>query len=463
MDRTRRWRILLVGKLDLMNFLFGPRRSHATTGALQLLCSLLPGFVLSLRGGPVEVRDALSQPVEVSLAQAQQMALERNWDLLASAAGVDLAMAQRVVAKEFPNPTLSVSTAKINVDNHSAGTSEGNGVWDRSYDTIVAVNQLFEIGGKRKNRKASTTAGYEAARAQFLDAKRTLDLAVSKAYATAAQADENSRVLSQSAASLRKEAGLAEVRLNAGEISTADKSQIDITAARFELDAGAAESAAAQARVALEVLLGARRAEGKLVLTEKLEALCSNAPPMEASHFVGRRPDVVAAEATLRKAEADLRLQKANRIPDPTVLAQYEHEPPDQPNTIGVGVSLPIPLWNRNQGNILAAEATRQQAKLALEKLDAQAAAEVATARLAYEDAARRWKEYREVIAPKSEHIRETVAFAYEKGGSSLLDLLVAERNDNDVRLAAAQAASDLAVASAALKAATTSVRESKH
>jgi cobalt-zinc-cadmium efflux system outer membrane protein len=402
--------------------------------------------------------------VEVSLAQAQQLALQRNWDLLAAAAGVDLAMAQRVVAREFPNPTLAFSTAKINVDNHSAGTSEGNGFWDRTYDTIVAVNQLFEIGGKRKNRKQSSTAGYEAARAQFLDAKRTLDLAVSKAYTAAAQAEENSRVLSQSAASLRKEASLAEVRLNAGEISTADKSQIDITAARFELDAQAAESAAAQARVALEVLLGARRAEGKLVLTERLEALCTNAPPpVDTNHFVGRRPDVLAAEAALRKAEADLRLQKANRIPDPTLLAQYEHEPPDQPNTIGLGVSLPLPLWNRNQGNILAAEAARQQARLALEKLDAQAAAEVATARLAYEDAARRWKQYREVIAPKSRHIRETVAFAYEKGGSSLLDLLVAERNDNDVRLAAAQAASDLAIASAALKAATMTVGENKH
>ena len=445
-----------------MSLYLKPWRRHATIGALRLLCSLGAGFVQPCAAVATDTGVA-GEPLEISLARAQQLAVERNWDLLATAAGVDLAMAQRLVAQQFPNPSLSLSTAKINVDNHSAGTSEGNGVWDRSYDTIFAVNQLFEIGGKRRNRKASATASYEEARAQFLDAKRTLDLAVSKSYVAAAQAEENSRVLSQSAASLRKEASLAEVRLNAGEISTADKSQIDITAARFELDARAAESAAAQARVALEVLLGVRRAEGKLVLSERLDTLCANAPPATTNHFSGRRSDLVAAEAALRKTDADLRLQKANRIPDPTLLAQYEHEPPDQPNTIGLGVSLPIPLWNRNKGNILAAQAAKEQARLALEKLDAQAAAEVATARLAYEDAARRWREYREVIVPKSQHIRETVAYAYEKGGSSLLDLLVAERNDNDVRLGEAQAASDLAVASASLRAATTTVEETKH
>jgi len=149
-----------------------------------------------------------------------------------------------------------------------------------------------------------------------------------------------------------------------------------------------------------------------------------------------------------------LRLQKANRIPDPTILAQYEHEPPDQPNTAGFGVSFPLPLWNRNKGNILAATAAREQARLGLEKTKTEAAADTATARLAYDNAAKRWQNYRDSIRPKSDQIRKTIAYAYEKGGASLLDLLVAERNDNDVRLAAAQAASDTAVAVATLKAA---------
>jgi cobalt-zinc-cadmium efflux system outer membrane protein len=320
---------------------------------------------------------------------------------------------------------------------------------------VAAVNQLFEIGGKRRNRKASAQAGLEEAKAQFQDARRTLEFGVTKAYVSAAQAEENVRVLLKSAATLRQEAHLAEVRLKAGEISGSDKSQIEISADRLELEARAAESAAAQARVGLEVLLGGTHPKGQLELADSLDAECEKSPPSDTDRSALNRPDVAAAAAALRKAEADLRLQKANRIPDPTFLAQYEHEPPENPNTAGLGVSFPLSLWNRNRGGILAAEAAREQARLALEKTQAQAFADIATAQFAYGDAIQRWRRYRDAIRPQSEEIRKTIAYAYEKGGASLLELLAAERNDNEVRLATAQAASEAAVALAGLRAAT--------
>src|SRR4051812_18514776 len=96
----------------------------------------------------------------LALAQAKQTAFERNWDLLAAKSDVDLATAQKIISHEFPNPTLAVSTEKISVDRGS-GTAMGNGFWDRSYDTIAAVNQLFEIGGKRASRQSSARAGLE--------------------------------------------------------------------------------------------------------------------------------------------------------------------------------------------------------------------------------------------------------------------------------------------------------------
>ena len=389
----------------------------------------------------------------LSLAEAQRAAFERNWDLLAAASGVDAATAQKIISKEFPNPTLSLSTTYINMDNHTSATPSGNGVWDRSYDTIVAVNQLFEIGGKRRHRQASAAAGFENARALLLDARRTLDAAVVKAYVASAQAEENVHILLQSAGTLRQEAKIAEVRLKAGDISSSDKNRIEIAAEQFELNAQTAKAAAAQARVALEVLLGVPRPKGDVTLSDRLETLCAPVPPADMNDTGDARPDVVAAEAAMRKAEADWRLQKAYRIPDPTLMAQYEHQPPDTPQTMGFGVSFPLPIWNHNRGNILAAQAARDQARIAYEKARAQAVADIAVAQLAYDDAAKRWRRYRESIRPKSEQIRKTMAFAYAKGGASLLDLLSAERDDNDVRVAAAQAAADSAVTAAALKA----------
>ena len=96
------------------------------------------------------------------------------------------------------------------------------------------------------------------------------------------------------------------MRLRAGEISSSDKNQIEITAGRFELNAQSAKSGAAQARVALEVLLGVPHPSGECDLTDGLEALCIAAQPVNTNSVGTWRPDVVAAEAALRKAEAGL-------------------------------------------------------------------------------------------------------------------------------------------------------------
>src|SRR5262245_31646322 len=88
-------------------------------------------------------------PPVLSLAEAKRLAFENNWDLLAARSQVDFATALRIVSREFPNPTFNWSTAKISVDNHSSITAQGSGFWERSYDTLFAINQLFEIGGKR--------------------------------------------------------------------------------------------------------------------------------------------------------------------------------------------------------------------------------------------------------------------------------------------------------------------------
>jgi cobalt-zinc-cadmium efflux system outer membrane protein len=397
---------------------------------------------------PASVRRTLT------LAEAKMMSFEHNWDLLAARSDVDNATAQRIVAREFPNPILSLSTTKISADSHASSADGRNGFWGRSYDTVVAVNQLFEVGGKRSQRKASAAAGFKAAEGRLNDARRVLDLAVTKAYVGALLAETNVNILKRSAASLRKEAEIAETRLNAGDISRADKSQIEIAADRLELDAAAATASAATARIAVDVLLGLPKPAGDWAPGDSLETLAL--PPFLASERMpgAFRPDLLAAEAGLQKAEADLKLQKALRIPDPTFLVQYEHEPPEEPNTLGIGLSFPLPLWNRNKGGIQAASAGLNQAAVQVEKVKALIAAEIATAEVAYSDASARWRRQRDFIVPKSAEIRQTITFAYEKGGASLLDLLLAERNDNEVRLATVQAAADTATAAAALKAA---------
>ena len=392
---------------------------------------------------------------------AKRLAYERNWDLLAAQSGLDTATAQFLVAREFPNPTLSLSTARIG--SHQNSTSLGNGLWDRSYDTILAVSQFIEIGGKRHDRKISAEAGITGARARFADARRLLEQGVTKAYVAALLAGENARILNESSAMLHHEVEIAQTRLKAGDISDADEKQIENNADVFELQAKSAEAAAVSARVAVEILLGIEQPKGNWTPTDSLAQMAVAAPALSESPTNSVRSDVLAAQADLKQSQADLELQKAMRIPDPTFSILAEHNPPGggpPVDTFGLGVSFPLPLWNWNRGAIKSAQATLDKKSFALAKATAQAAADVANAKTGFSEASERLARYENQILPKSQKVRESVAFAFEKGGSSLVDLLQAERADNDARLATAQAMADATSAAADLKAATETVNE---
>jgi cobalt-zinc-cadmium efflux system outer membrane protein len=419
---------------------------------------------------------AQAQTNTLSLADAKQIAFEQNWNLLAARSGVDAAVAQLIVAKEFPNPTASLSTA--NIGRTAAGTDAGNGLWYRNYDSIAAVSQLIEIGGKRHDRQLAARAGILSAKARFYDAKRTLDQGVTKAYIAALLAGESARNLTESAGYMRHEANIAEEQHAAGDLSEADMKTLEINADQFELQAKTAEAAAVQARIAVEILMGLDQPEGNWTPADTLEQMAASTRPTEAGNINTNintngihiaRPDVLAAETDLRAAEANLKLQKAERIPDPTFSVGVEHNPPgggDPPdggpdaNTFNIGVSFPLPIWNLNGGNIKAAQAAVDQSRIALEQTRAQAVADVATAESEYGEAYARWLRYRDQTAPKSARVRETIEYKYEKGAATLVDLLNAEQTDNTIRLAFAQAMNDTASAAADLTAARLTLSE---
>jgi outer membrane protein, heavy metal efflux system len=390
------------------------------------------------------------------LDDALEMARHGSWDLRAADRDLAIAVAGVRTAKEFPNPSFSILTGKVHVDGMGDGTELGNDFWSRSYDTVAQLGQLFELDGKRGDRRRAATAGADAARARLADTRRTIEEAVVRAYVGAALADANARIARESAGYLRDEARLAEVRWKAGDLSRSDLDQIEIAASRLDLDARTAETAAITQRVALEVLLGRPEPGGHLVVADTLDTLVDRVGGPAPVATGGVRPDLAAARAELRRADFSWRLERARRVSDPTLVFQAEHEPPDRPNTIGFGIAFPLPLWNRNAGAIQAAEAERENATLEVARLEASVNADLAMRSAARDEATTRWRRYRDELRPRSDEIRRSVSLAYQKGGASLIDLLEAQRNDNDVRLATMQAASDAVIAAAELRSAAT-------
>ena len=389
----------------------------------------------------------------LSLAHAHQLALERNGDFRSAQFQVDAALGQLKASRELPNPTLGLSTAKISTDGVPEGTTLGNGLLSRAYDSIVSLSELIQVS-KRGLLRDSANAGVHVAEFQLDDGRRLLIQGVTQAYVAALLAKEQAQVLNLSAAALRHEAEVAAHRYQAGDLSKADQSRIEIAAEQDELNAASQEAAEKAAVVALEALIGEPKANGGTTLTDSLESLAS-APAADTDEAaVLKRPDIAAAEAAVNQAELNVTLARHQRIPDVTVSVLYERNPPVQPDTVGVGVSLPLPVLNQYSGEIQGALAAKNQAQARLEKVRVQATADVAAARVAYQEAAARLGKYQTSLLPRSAEVTRSVAYAYEKGGAALIDLLDAQRSDNDIRLAEAQAEADTAAAFSALLAA---------
>jgi cobalt-zinc-cadmium efflux system outer membrane protein len=392
-------------------------------------------------------------PAALTLEQARRLALERNADFRVAQSQVDAALAQLRVAREFPNPTLGLSTAKISTDGTPEGTPLGNTLLNRSYDSIASLSQLFVVG-KRGLERDAAKAGVNAAEFQRDDARRLLLQSVTQAYAAALASSRQADVLADSAAKLRREADIAAHRLTAGDLSASDKAQLEIAADQDELNADGAQAAAKTAVVALETLLGAPSPSGTTALSDTLDMWMSSMPQGLEDLPIGPRPDIAAAEAEVRQADTNVRLQERQRIPDVTASILYERNPPAQPDTVGVGLSLPLPLWDRFTGEVLAAKAARNQTQAQLDRVRIQASADVASARVAYHEAHRRALRYENSLVPKSAQVVQSVSYAFGKGGASVIDLLEAERNDNAIRIAAVQSQADAASAAVALQAA---------
>jgi cobalt-zinc-cadmium efflux system outer membrane protein len=150
------------------------------------------------------------------------------------------------------------------------------------------------------------------------------------------------------------------------------------------------------------------------------------------------RPDIRAAEAARNKAKADINLAKANAWWDVTPQIEYQRIGPD--NTIGFGFGLPLRIFDRNQGEIARTRADALRVDAVRDAVVIRALSEVDTALAAVDTERGKVEALRDTYLPKAKQARETVEFAYRRGGVSLLDYLDAQRTYRETALQYLQA-----------------------
>jgi len=374
----------------------------------------------------------LAPPTQVAVLTreaALQRFRERGFDRVLADVQVEAARADATTAGASPNPTLSGSVGRsfgydaaqcpgCSAAQVGVGLSDNAALWDL-------------VVGKKALRAAVAQASVQAAQHNRDAALRTLTAALLQQFYAAVQAERLLAVAEGARESSARTRALLQRRFAAGASS-------EVELARAEVQ----EMEALQARDQAQAQLGASRATlGVLLgesgpLQETLEARALDLGPLPAldveslaAQAQAERPDVAAAQAQLARARTALSLARRQRIPDVAVSANYAQEGTGQgaiqPPTLTLGVSVPLPLFYQQQGEVARAEADLRGAQVTLARARAQAAADVRAAMAALE-AARSRAERR--VEERARRARDLVQLQWEKGAASQLELLDAQR-----------------------------------
>lgn len=325
-------------------------------------------------------------------------------------------------AGAIPNPTLGVEIENFSGSGPFRGTSLS--------ETTATVSQTVELGGKRSARVAAGRAEVEAARAQArrIQAEYAFDLAT--AYADA-EASERRLKLAQDSRSLAEEdARIATALVAAGREADLRRlqAQAAVQAARAAVDE--AQAARATAFGNLTALAGASAP----ITSIPVSLLEAKAPLFSGANSAANATTAfLAAQAEREAAARRLSVERRRAIPDVTLSVGLRRFQEDDATALVAGVSVPLPLFDQNRGNIAAARAeqTAAEARLNAARLDAEAAVRTSTARISAAET--RLAAAREGESTAEEAYR-LARIGYEAGKLPLAELVAARRALTEAR-----------------------------
>lgn len=402
--------------------------------------------VIALFVAPLSFAEDTAQLQKLSLEQAIQIAMERNYDLQLSAFAVANAKAATVIASASPNPTLTIQTFNINP---RVGIGVG-GPRSKTVDSTVRIDQLIERGDKRELRMENASLLQDAARNDLHDARRQLRVTVSQSYYDLLAVEEKRGITRQTASIYESTVVAAQKRQRAGDLANADVARLQVDALRAQNDETQAEADLAKARQTLALALGKIAYATQIRLADGWPTTQFNAttPPEE---LIERRSDVLAAKSRLDAAMASRKLALASRSRDVSVGVQYEHWPTSKANAQGTGnsygVAVQIPLFVRYQfdGEIRAAEVAVDTARQTLEKTRDLARSDLLKS---WEDARasfERVRRYDDGLLAAAKKSADAAEFAFRYGALGVMDVLDARRTYRATQLDALAARADYA------------------
>jgi cobalt-zinc-cadmium efflux system outer membrane protein len=380
---------------------------------------------------------AAQPPVRITLDQAIDLALKFNHNILAVRTTIQQSLDQEVTANLRPNPTLFTDWEYLPVFHAPEG-----GYLQYLHDSTegdFGASYLFERGQKRQNRYQNARDNTAVTRSAVTDNERALTAQVAQLFVNAQLAESTLDLANRDLKSFQSTVDISEYQYKAGGISENDYLQIKIQLVQFQQDVENARLARAQALSDLRQQLGYEAVPVDYDVTGPFEykPLTLLLPDLQAKAVVNR-PDLREAVQGVTAAQSGYKLAKAYGKQDVTVTANYSHV--NAQSAVTFAVSIPLPIFNRNQGEIARTGSVITQAREQRRFVSGQVYTDVRDAWEAVQSNERLVKIYESGTVDAAKRSLEISDYAYHHGAIPLLDFLNAERNYRAVELAWRQA-----------------------
>ena len=385
-------------------------------------------------------------PVKITLDDAIQLALKHNHALLAAQTTILQSQALEVQANLRPNPTFFTDWEDLPLGSPTSQNSrlypEGYTLGQYLHDNTEAdmgLSYLFERGKKRQHRLQAAEDVTAQTRSLVVDNERTLTFNVASQFITVQLAESTLELATLDVNSFQKTVDISEYQYQIGGMSEGDFLAIKLQLLQYQTDYQQALLAKDQGLDDLRNMLGYESvpADYDVAGPFDYQPLKANVEDLQAK-AIQNRPDLRAAQQGVTASTSQWELQKAEGKQDVTATANYSHV--NGINAATWNISVPLPVFNRNQGNIEQARYAITQSQELEKGTGDQVMTDVHDAYVGLQENDTIVTLYRSGYLDAAVRAREIEQFAYQHGGASLLDWLNAERTYRVTELAYRQA-----------------------
>ena len=361
-----------------------------------------------------------------------------NPSLRAGQIGIDESRADEITAHLRPNPDLSVSIDQINpfTSQSSPSGAPGSSYQPFAYALpLGSLDYLHERGHKRELRLESAQKATEIATSQESDLERTLIFDLRTAFVQALQEKAILDVAKDNLAYYDHVLDVNRDRFNTGAIARVDLDRLELQRVQYESDLQTAEVNLRTAKIQLLALLNDRTPVEQFDVTGQFD-FSQQIPVLDAVRQMAldTRPDLKAAMQSIDKATTDHKLAIANGSTDPTFNVDFARNPPI-PVYLGVGVTIPLRIFDRNQGEKLKTQLDIDRNEKQMEATRAQVFSDVDSAYATVNSAVTLLQPYKDRYLNQAQSVRDTIEFSYQRGAASLIDFLSAQAEYRSVQV----------------------------